>query len=223
MIRILIADDHEMFRQGLRSLIAEEPGMEVVADAARSSEVLARARETDPDVVLLDIGMPGRSCVEVVSDLKKWKRGLAVLVVTAQPEDHYAIRLLKEGADGYITKEKASEELIEAIHKVFQGGKYVTTNLAEVMARGYDPTSKLPHEHLSDREYQVMRLLADARTVSEIADELNLSVKTVSTYRTRILEKMGLKNNAEIMRYALRHGLIDFDVAKDDGGSAGRR
>ncbi len=210
-IRILVADDHEMFREGLRRLIAEDGGMQVVAEAARSSEVLERARETNPDVVLLDIAMPGRSCVEVLGDLKRWKRSVAVLVVTAQPGDLYGIRLLKEGADGYITKDKAAEDLISAIRKVFQGGKYIPPDLAELMARGYDPSAKLPHDRLSDREFEVLVHLANARTVSEIAEELNLSVKTVSTYRSRILQKMNLRNNSEIMRYALQHGLLEAD------------
>jgi DNA-binding NarL/FixJ family response regulator len=211
MIRILLADDHELFREPLKRLIEAQDGMVVVGEAARTAEVLSEARRGNPDVVLLDIEMPGRSCVEVVADLKGWRRDLRILVVTGYHDKAYAVRLLREGADGYITKDAAPQTLLDAIKRVFHGNKYITPDLAEelarVLTRGSD---EAPHQRLSAREYEVMLHLAKARTVSEIADELALSVKTVSTYRTRIIEKLGLRNNAEIMRYALQQGLIRF-------------
>ena len=208
MIRVLIADDHQMFRDGLRRVLEEDPALQVVAEAETGPETLERSREFRPDVVLLDVVMPGRDSLEIVEELKKADRSVRVLILTSHAEDQYALRCLRAGADGYMTKIKASDELLTAIRKIHGGGKYISDALAELLAQniGKD-ASLLPHERLSDREFQVMRMIGDGKTVSEIGNELNLSVKTVSTYRTRILEKTQLRNNAEIMRYVVDNHL----------------
>jgi DNA-binding NarL/FixJ family response regulator len=210
VIRILIADDHAIVREGLARILADAPDMTVVAQAATGPEVLDAARASNPDVVLLDISMPGRGGLETLKDLKRLKAGLKVLILSMHPEDQYAVRFLKDGADGYMTKESASDQLITAIHKVHRGGKFISMHLAERIAESLgSPTEAKPHETLSDREFQVMTLIAQGKTITEISEELYLSVKTVSTYRTRILLKLGLKNNAQIMRYAFREGLVE--------------
>ncbi len=208
MIKVLIADDHMLFRQGLMKLLEEE-GMEVVAEASTGPETLERARETDPDIVLLDVSMPGRGGLETVQALKDRNRRLGILMLTGHPEDHYAIRCLKGGADGYVTKDNASEQLIAAIRRVSNGGKYISPSLAEQLALTLQhDLGEVPHESLSDREFQVMQRIASGETVSEIAEALCLSVKTISTYRARVLRKLNLKNNAEIMQYAIREELV---------------
>lgn len=211
MIRILLADDHQMFREGVRGLLDARPEFDVVGEAGTGEEALAKAVETQADVVLLDVSMPGRGGLETVAELKKRNPKVRVLMLTVHPEDRFAVRCLKGGADGYMTKDNAAEELIGAIRKVFAGGKYVSPSLAENLVLTLDRDFGSPaHETLSDREFQVMRMLAAARTVSEIADELCLSVKTISTYRSRILEKLGLRNNAEIMQYAIERDLVEI-------------
>lgn len=208
MIKVLIADDHMLFRQGLMKLLELE-GMEVVGEASTGPETLERARETRPDIVLLDVTMPGRGGLETVQALKDWNRNLGILMLTGHPEDHYAIRCLKGGADGYVTKDNASEQLIAAIRRVSNGGKYISPSLAEQLALTLQhDVGEVPHEALSDREFQVMQRIASGETVSEIAEALTLSVKTISTYRTRVLRKLNLKNNAEIMQYAIREELV---------------
>ncbi|MEM1202322.1 MAG: response regulator transcription factor [Acidobacteriota bacterium] len=208
MIKVLIADDHMLFRQGLKKLLEVE-GMEVIAEASTGPETLERARQTEPDIVLLDVSMPGRGGLEVVQALKEQRRRPGVLMLTGHPEDHYAIRCLKGGADGYLTKDNASEQLIEAILRVKNGGKYISPGLAEQLAMSLQhELGEAPHQTLSDREFQVMRRIASGETVSEIAADLCLSVKTISTYRTRVLRKLNLKNNAEIMQYAIRAELV---------------
>jgi DNA-binding NarL/FixJ family response regulator len=217
MIRILLADDHQMFREGVRGLLEARSDMTVVGEAATGEEALSRATEAHPDVVLLDVSMPGRGGLETVSELKKRNPRVRVLMLTVHPEDRFAVRCLKGGADGYMTKDNAAEELIIAIRKVYLGGKYVSPSLAEslVMSLGRDFGAP-PHETLSNREFQVMRMIAAARTVSEIADELCLSVKTVSTYRSRILDKLGLRNNAEIMQFAMEQHLVELGGGPPD-------
>lgn len=217
MIRILLADDHKMFREGVRGLLETRPDMTVVAEADTGEEALAYATEHRPDVVLLDVSMPGRGGLETVAELKKRNPRVRVLMLTIHPEDRFAVRCLKGGADGYMTKDTASEELVTAIRKVHSGGKYVSPSLAENLVMSLDRDfGAAPHETLSDREFQVMRMLASARTVSEIAEELCLSVKTISTYRSRILDKLGLRNNAEIMQFAIEQDLVEL------GGSPSR-
>lgn len=214
MIRILLADDHQMFREGVRGLLQARSDIDVVGEAGTGEEALAKAGETRPDVVILDVSMPGRGGLETVSELKKRDPRVRVLMLTVHPEDRFAVRCLKGGADGYMTKDNAAEELIGAIRKVHAGGKYVSPSLAESLVLSLDRDfGSAPHETLSDREFQVMRMIAGAKTVSEIAEELCLSVKTISTYRSRILEKLGLRNNAEIMQYAIEQDLVEMGKA----------
>jgi len=210
MIRILIADDHPIVRDGIKSILSEAFD-EVVADEVSTSQgVLDRVWSRDYDVVLLDISMPGRSGMEVLKLLNRDKPELPVLVLSMHPEEQYAIRVLKAGAAGYLTKESASDELITAIRKVIQGRKYVNSSLAETLALYIESNIKgYPHETLSDREYEVMCLIASGKSIKEIAGELDLSSKTISTYRGRILEKMKMKTNSEITYYAIQKGLVE--------------
>jgi DNA-binding NarL/FixJ family response regulator len=183
----------------------------VVADEATSGhEALNKALKTDYDIVILDITMPGINGLDVLKQIKAQKPKLPILVLSVHPEEQYAVRCLKAGASGYLTKESASDELTAAIRKISQGKKYVTASLAERLALDLEiGTEKLPHETLSDREYQVMCMIASGKTVKGIAEELFLSEKTISTYRSRILEKMHIKNNAELTYYAIKHGLVE--------------
>lgn len=208
-IRILIADDHPIVRAGFKQVLSETPDMEVTDEAGNGQEVMAAIRKKDHDVVLLDISMPGRSGLEVLKDLREEKPKLPVLILSMYPEEQYAIRALRAGASGYLTKASAPNELIAAIRKVAEGGKYISATLGERLTDflGTDIT-RPPHELLSDREYQVMLMIASGKTVSAIGDELCLSVKTISTYRRNILEKMKLKNNAEITVYAVQNNLV---------------
>ena len=208
MTRVLIADDHMLFRQGLIKLLEHE-GLEVVGEASTGAEAMERARETDPDIVLLDVSMPGRGGLETVQELKERNSKIGILMLTGHPEDHYAIRCIKGGADGYLTKDNAPEQLIAAIGRVRNGGKYISPTLAEQLALSLqNELGEAPHASLSDREFQVMQRIASGETVSEIAEDLCLSVKTISTYRTRVLHKLNLRNNAEIMQYAIRAELV---------------
>src|SRR6185295_12252807 len=202
MTRILIADDHAIVREGLKRILESAGDLDVVAEAGTGPETLDRARTSRPDVVLLDVSMPGRDGLETAKDLKRQNPKVRILMLTVHPEDLFAVRCLKEGADGYMTKDAAPEQLVQAIRRLQRGGKYVSANLAERLAFQLDGELERPaHEELSDREFEVLRRIGAGKTVGEIASELNLSVKTISTYRARILEKMNLKNNAELIRY----------------------
>jgi len=209
MIRVLIADDHVVVRQGLKQILGDTPELLVAGEAINGQEVLDKVRAEAWDVVVLDISMPDHSGLDILKQLKAEQPKLPVLVLSMHPEDRYAMRVLKAGASGYLAKDSAADELVKAIRKVVSGGRYVSPFLAEKMAFeiGAD-ASKLPHEALSDREFQVLRLIADGKSVTEIAAELSLSVKTVSTYRARLLEKMNLGTNAELIHYAIRNHLI---------------
>lgn len=210
MIKILIADDHAIVRKGLKQILSETSDMVVAAEAADGRQCLELVRENDLDLVLLDIAMPGRGGMDILKQLKHEKPKLPILMLSIYPEEQYAVRALKAGASGYLTKESAPEELIAAIQKVSQGGKYVSSSLAEKLAVYLETDTEKPvHETLSDREYQVMLMIASGKTVKQVADELSLSVKTISTYRARTLIKMGMKNNAEITYYAIKHALVD--------------
>ncbi|TEU06564.1 MAG: response regulator transcription factor, partial [Candidatus Aminicenantes bacterium] len=205
MIKILIADDHPIVRKGLKEIIEETPGMKVVDEASNGQEVLEKIFKKDINVVLLDISMPGRSGLDILRDIKRQKPKLVVLVLSMHPEEQYAVQALKEGASGYLTKESAPDELLTALRKVSSGGKYVSSSLAEKLAYALEKDGeKPPHETLSVREYEVMCMIASGKTVNEIARELFLSPKTISTYRARILEKMRMKNNAQLVRYAIK-------------------
>jgi len=209
-MKILLADDHAVVRRGLKQILADEYKRASFGEARNAQEALDLVWKNNWDVVILDITMPGRSGLEVLREIKRSKPRLPVLVLSMHPENQFAVRVLKHGAAGYMTKESAPEELVGAIRKVLAGGRYVSTSLAEKLATYLSAdTQKPPQELLSDREFQVLRLIASGKIVSEIAKELSLSVKTISTYRTRILEKMGLRNNAELMHYAMEHQLIE--------------
>ena len=210
MIRILIADDHAIVRQGLRQIVSETSDMAITGEASSGEEVFELVRKQSADVVLLDLAMPGQGGIDTLRQLKKENPGLPVLILSIYPEDQYAVRALRAGASGYLTKEAAPEELVEAIRKAAQGRKYVSATLAERLALDLESDNQeLPHQTLSNREYQVMLMLSSGRTVSEIAEELALSVKTISTNRARLLRKMGMKTNAELTYYAVKQGLVD--------------
>ena len=209
MIRILIVDDHAIVRRGLRELLSEEFRGAAFGEASDAQQAMEHLRKKEWDVALLDIALPGKSGLDLLKELKaEWPK-LPVLVLSAHPEDQFAVRVLKAGAGGYMTKESAPEELTKAVHKILTGGRYVSPALAEKLALGVTKDlSHSPHETLSDREYEVMSRIASGKTVTEIAEELSLSAKTISTYRTRVLEKLGVKNNAKIVQYAVRNGLV---------------
>jgi len=209
MIRVLVADDHAVVRRGLLQILEEVPAMIVAGEAATGRQVLQAVQREDYDVLVLDIAMPDGGGLEVLRQLKSLKPDLPVLILSMYSEKQYALRTLKTGAAGYLTKESAPDELIAAILRVARGGRYVTQSLAAELAVALaGELEQEPHETLSDREYQVMCLLAAGYTVTEIATELSLSVKTVSTYRIRMMDKLGLKRTAEIIRYALERGLV---------------
>jgi DNA-binding NarL/FixJ family response regulator len=210
MIRILIADDHTIFREGLKHILTEYSDLIVTDEARNGQEVLEKVWNNEYDMVLLDISMPGMNGLEVLKRLKKEKPKLSVLVLSMHPEEQYAVRALKSGASGYLTKESATDELITAIRKISQGRKYITSSLAERLAFGLETDAeKPPHETLSDREYQVLLMIASGKTITQIAKELFLSVKTVSSHRSHILEKMEMKTNAELTHYVIKHNLLD--------------
>lgn len=210
MIKIVIADDHPIVRAGLKQILADASDMEVAAEAGDGHEILKLIRKGSVDVVLLDITMPGLMGLDVLKQISVENPKLPVLVLSMHPEEQYAIRVLKAGASGYLTKAAAPEQLIGAIRKIYRGGKYVSPDLAEKLALGLQSAATgLPHENLSDREYQVLCLISSGKTVKEIAEELSLSEKTISTYRSRLLEKMDMKSNAELTHYGIKHNLVD--------------
>jgi DNA-binding NarL/FixJ family response regulator len=210
MIKVLVADDHPVVREGLKQILADAGDIEVAAEAEDGYKLLDKVRNQDFDVILLDITMPGLMGVDALKQLKMEQPDLPILILSVHPEEQYAIRVLRAGASGYLTKASAPDRLIDAIRKVYRGGKYISSSLAERLAEQLSgDVTKLPHETLSDREYQVMCLIASGKTVTEIADQLALSAKTVSTYRSRILEKMKMKSNAELTHYVVDNKLLD--------------
>ncbi len=208
MLNILIADDHPIVRRGLRQIIAETPQTAVVDEASSGREVLSKVKQRDYDVVLLDISMPGMNGVDTLKELKALRPDLHVLVLSIHPEEQYALRVLKAGASGYLTKDSAPAELVTAMQRVSSGRKYISPSLADKLALNLQANIELAaHEALSDREYHVMCLIASGKTIRDIADELSLGIKTINTYRARLLKKMKMKNNAELIRYALLNEL----------------
>lgn len=210
MIRVIVADDHAVVRRGVLQILDEAPDMVAAGEASTGRQVLREVHKHDYDVLVLDIAMPDGNGLEVLRQLQTLEPKLRVLILSMYPEKQYAVRALKAGAAGYLTKESAPDELVVAIRRVAQGGKYITQSLTEeLVAELAGKAEKLLHETLSDREYQVMTLLATGKSVTDIATELSLSVKTISTYRARILDKLNLRNTAEIIRYAFEHGLVE--------------
>ena len=209
MIRVLLADDHTMFREGLKQVLAREEDITVAAEAGNGAETLLLLREHQVDVLILDISMPGMSGLDVLGELRREKPALPILVLSMHPEEQYAVRVMRAGASGYLTKESAASELINALHRVAAGGKYVSQTLAEHLVEVLDSGSvQVPHQLLSEREFQVMLRLASGESLREIADALYLSEKTITTYRARILDKLDLRNNVELTHYAIRNGLV---------------
>ena len=209
-MNILLTDDHALVRQGLKLILADHFKKAVFGEARNAEEALARVLKEKWDVAVLDITMPGRGGLELLKEIKRLRPKLPVLVLSMHPEDQFAVRMLKAGAAGYLTKESAGNELVGAIEKVVAGGRYVSASLGERMASYLDlDLQKAPDERLSDREFLVLRMIASGKTVSQIAKELYLSVKTVSTYRARMLQKMDMKNNSELTHYAMQRGLVN--------------
>lgn len=210
MIKIIIADDHPVVREGLKQIISQANDMKVIDEALDGNEVLEKVASKDFDLVMLDFEMPGRDGFDVLKELQRTKPDLPVLMLSVHPEDHIAVRALKMGASGYMNKVTAPKELVNAIRKIISGGKYVSAALTEKLVLGL--TSKepeAPHEKLSDREFQTLRLIVSGKDVEEIAEEMFISVKTVRTYRDRILEKLNMKNNVELTHYAIKHKLFE--------------
>ncbi|MEO6928893.1 MAG: response regulator transcription factor [Casimicrobiaceae bacterium] len=210
MIRILIADDHAIVRAGLKQFIADQIDMEVAGEAATGNECIALVRGSEFDIVLLDISMPDKNGIDTLKAIKHAKPELPVLMLSGFAEEQYAVNLLRAGASGYVNKETASTQLVGAIRTAMRGRKYVSPNLAQVLADGVTGDSDAPlHARLSQREFQIFTKLSGGQPVSKIADELHLSVKTVSTYRSRVLEKMAMKTNADLTYYAIKNRLIE--------------
>lgn len=209
-IHVLIADDHAIVRQGLKQILSETEDLIITGEADDGSEALQLARLQPWDVFLLDVSMPNRNGIDTLKQLKKEFPRLPILILSMHPEEQYALRALKAGASGYLTKQSAPEQLVNAIRQVASGKKYVSPAVAQQLIEALsDDTDKLPHERITDREYQVLVMIAAGKSQTQIADKLNLGVATVSTYRARLLEKMGLKSTAELIRYGLEHGLAE--------------
>ena len=209
MIKVLIADDHAIVRKGLRQLLIEEFPSARVEEEGDAESLISKSLQGDWDVVICDLSMPGRSGLDALRQIRQSSPSLPVLIMSMHPEDQYALRVLKAGASGYLNKESIHDELIKAIHTVLRGKKFITPSIAEKLAEAFDTDSgQHPHEALSDREFDVFKLIATGKSVSEIAQQLSLSVTTVSTYRARIMEKMKMRSNADLTRYALEKSLI---------------
>lgn len=210
MINIVIADDHAFLREGIKKTIQDEIDMKIIGEASNAMDAVKLIKELEPDVAILDISMPGKSGLDVLKDLKAIKKGFRVLILSMHPEDRFAIRALKAGASGYLTKESAPDELVKAIRTILTGRKYVSKSLADKLIDILsEDTNKMPHEMLSDREYEVFIKIASGKKATEIAEELSISVHTVNTYRARILEKLNLNSNVEFTQYAMHNNLID--------------
>jgi DNA-binding NarL/FixJ family response regulator len=210
MIRIVVADDHTIVREGLKQLLGSADDLQVVAEAADGHQALERVRSEEFEVLLLDMSMPGRSGIELIKQVHAERPRLRILVLSMHEEQQYAVRAIRAGASGYLTKESASSQLVAAIRKVASGGAFISAEVAQQLALGAMPGAQgMPHEALSDREFQVFKMLAEGKSVSDIAERLTLSVKTVSTHKANVLQKMGMNTPAELVRYAITHKLLD--------------
>ena len=210
MIKITIVDDHSIVRSGLVKILKEESDMMILAETSGYAELFASLKNSRPDIILLDISIPGKNGLEILKEVKQYYPSVKVLMLSMHPEDRFAVRAIKAGASGYVTKESASEELVRAIRQVYNGGKFITPSLTEKLVNYFEILGNKPeHEKLSDRELQIMNMIASGKKVKEIAYELSLSPATIATYRARVLEKMNLKSNVELANYALRHNLVD--------------
>ncbi len=210
MIKVAVVDDHSIVRSGLVKILKEESDMEVVGEADGYSQLKECLKLSLPEVIVLDISMPGKNGLEILKELRQLYPLVKVLILSMHPEDRFSVRAIKAGASGYVTKESAAEELVTAIRQVHGGGKFITMAVAEILANSFEMEDNKPvHERLSDREFQILGLIASGKKIKEIADELSLSPATVATYRARILEKMQLKSNVELTSYVLRHNLIE--------------
>lgn len=210
MVKILVVDDHAVVRRGLRQILAETQDLHVGGEASTAAEAMEKVRAERWDVIMLDVGLAGKSGLDVIADIRKLRPEARVLVLTMFSEEQYAVRAIRAGAAGFLTKESAPEKLVEAVRKVASGGRFITPELAETLASMVaGEGSGKPHERLSNREFEILKLIGSGKTVSEIAEDLTLSVKTVSTHRTRILAKMDMKTNAELTHYAVKNGLVD--------------
>jgi DNA-binding NarL/FixJ family response regulator len=210
MIRIVVADDHTIVREGLKQLLAAAGDLQVVGEASDGGQVIERVRALDFDLLLLDMSMPGRSGIDLIKLVRAEKPRLRILILSMHEESQYAVRAIRAGAAGYLTKESASKQLVDAIRKVAGGGAFISAEVAQQLALGAMPDVQgPPHSALSDREFQIFRMIADGLSVSDIAERLNLSVKTVSTHKSNILHKMGMTTQAELIRYAITHRLVD--------------
>ncbi|MEE9259370.1 MAG: response regulator transcription factor [Nitrospinaceae bacterium] len=207
-IKVIIADDHPLFRRGLKHAFSETEDIQVSGEAESGEDLLKQIKSSDATVVLLDISMPGKNTLEVLKQIKTDNPGLPVLMLSVHPEEQYAARFIRAGASGYLNKESAADKLVEATRKLAHGGKFVSPRTMEILAFDFSDTDKPLHESLSNREYQVFGMIAGGKSLTEIGKELSLSVKTISTHRTRLLEKMKMKNNAELIHYAITNNLI---------------
>ncbi|WP_374482800.1 response regulator [Zoogloea sp.] len=211
MIRLMLADDHSIVRTGLKQVLSDAPEFSVCAEAATGDEVITQVRQSPPDLLLLDMSMPGRSGIELIKQLKSEYPRLPILVLSMHKEEQYAVRAIKAGAAGYLTKEHAGEELIGALRKVAGGGVFISPAVAERLALEYSARhNELPHTTLSDREYQIFQMIVAGATITAISERLSLSVKTVSTHKSRILQKMGMSSSAELIHYAIEHQLVEL-------------
>ena len=209
-MKIIIADDHELIREGLKKVLVKNSEIEVVAEAASSWELLEILSKKEVDIVVLDISMPGKSGLETLRDIKNYYPKVKTLILSMHPEERFAIRALKSGASGYLSKQSAAKELENALLKIMHGGKYISNAVAEQLALEIEtPSDKALHEKLSNREFEIMIKISQGKSVSDIADELSLSVNTITSYRTRLLQKMNMKSNAELIRYSLKNQLVD--------------
>src|SRR3989339_1338810 len=209
-MKIVIVDDHELVREGLKKVLLKESGIQLVGEASNALELFKLLEETEVDLVVLDITMPGRSGLDIISEIKNLNDNIRILILSMHPEERFALRALKAGASGYLSKEAAARELVSAIRKIMSGGRYISAALADHLVNNLDKEpGKLPHETLSNREFEIFRLVAKGKSVGQIAEELILSVNTVTSYRSRMMEKMNFSSNAEIVRYAIEHNLIE--------------